>query len=716
MATDKPDLTRIWANGAPSGNIVDPDMTTPGKVNAGWQAEVPPFEHFNFLQKWFSQGLAYLNEQGIGTWDSNTTYPVDGLTKGSDGKIYTSIVEQSGNDPISDNGVNWVDFNTRLGVVGTIQAVSEGFSGKAVISNNIITARGWFGDKEFGGGDFVAEPSLPKNLHDGGIYISPTVPKASDQPGSTWVIKRDNFINGVGETDPGGNGVFVRLSSDMPRLTWFGGVSLWDTLPAQQAKNAVQNNPNEATTFQYAGNMVIGDRPSLSVRDAFQVSRYINGQARCNAFSDNTVIQSITDSGGYSAFYSEIGIEGTNNHSYMCSFHDRGTYKGSGYLGHWGNFIQPHSHGAGTINVRNDIDIYDVSGTGGTINNHTGVYIRNLTRAISNTAISLEQHTGYAVYAPNGGMWELGGRFRSRGQAVFGNTTPVAGAQLTFSSGGPRGIIRSDSLHAIFGVEDGWFNRCAIQVNGGNRLVVENGSSGFAVRPGDDNSQALGNASYRWSQVYAANGAIQTSDRREKQQIKKLNKAEMKVAIELKSLIRKFKFTDSVEKKGDKARTNIGVIAQEVKTAFESEGLDAFSYGLLCFDTWEETVTEVECDKDHPDAYPVVSEVQKTEKVKTPTKEVKIIKGKPVMVEGFEYQEQPIMTTMEVFDESGNQIFEDTMVENEEGEMISTSTPMTHEVPVMEEVSTYYRKDIKPAGELYGIRYEQLLAFIIGGM
>lgn len=107
MATTKPDLTRVWANGAPPANVVDPDTTTPGKVLSGWQAEVPPFEHFNFLQKWFTQGLAHANEQGIMVWDINTTYPVSGIVKGSDGNLYVCVNEQNGNDPTTDNGDNW---------------------------------------------------------------------------------------------------------------------------------------------------------------------------------------------------------------------------------------------------------------------------------------------------------------------------------------------------------------------------------------------------------------------------------------------------------------------------------------------------------------------------------------------------------------------------------------------------------------------------------
>lgn len=108
MAVTKPDLTRIWAVNAPSGNVVDPDTTTPNKFSSGWQAEVPPFEHFNFIQNLQTQGLAHINEQGIPVWDTDTVYPVDALAKGSDGAVYIALVEQSGNDPISDT-INWAE-------------------------------------------------------------------------------------------------------------------------------------------------------------------------------------------------------------------------------------------------------------------------------------------------------------------------------------------------------------------------------------------------------------------------------------------------------------------------------------------------------------------------------------------------------------------------------------------------------------------------------
>jgi hypothetical protein len=46
--------------------------------------------------------------QGIGVWDTDITYPIDGLAKGSDGKIYKAVLEQNNNNPTADDGNNWV--------------------------------------------------------------------------------------------------------------------------------------------------------------------------------------------------------------------------------------------------------------------------------------------------------------------------------------------------------------------------------------------------------------------------------------------------------------------------------------------------------------------------------------------------------------------------------------------------------------------------------
>lgn len=117
-----------------------------------------------------------------------------------------------------------------------------------------------------------------------------------------------------------------------------------------------------------------------------------------------------------------------------------------------------------------------------------------------------------------------------------------------------------------------------------------------AFTPGSDNLVSLGSGSLRWSQLYAGTNVINTSDEREKQQIRSLSEAEKKVAIKLKSLVKVFKFNNAVEAKGENARIHVGVIAQEIVAAFESEGLDATKYGLLCYDEWDEQPEEKDSD------------------------------------------------------------------------------------------------------------------------
>jgi hypothetical protein len=106
--------------------------------------------------------------------------------------------------------------------------------------------------------------------------------------------------------------------------------------------------------------------------------------------------------------------------------------------------------------------------------------------------------------------------------------------------------------------------------------------------PDTDNTRSLGRASERWSVVYAGTGTINTSDERAKQDIAELDAAEKRVAVALKGLVKKFRFKDAVQAKGDdNARIHVGVIAQEVIAAFALEGLDATDYGLLCHDQWD---------------------------------------------------------------------------------------------------------------------------------
>lgn len=98
----------------------------------------------------------------------------------------------------------------------------------------------------------------------------------------------------------------------------------------------------------------------------------------------------------------------------------------------------------------------------------------------------------------------------------------------------------------------------------------------------------LGAAFARWTEVFATNGTINTSDEREKQDIADLDEAEKRVAIAVKGLVKKFRFKSAVAKKGDGARIHVGVIAQEVEQAFVDAGLDPRRYAMFCEDTLED--------------------------------------------------------------------------------------------------------------------------------
>ncbi len=223
MATQKPDLTRVWASDAPANNVVDPDTTTPGKFSAGWLAEVPPFEHFNYLQKHFSQGLAYLNENGIGEWDSNSTYPTGAIVKLS-GKLYIANAENTNENPSLSN--EWIGFNE-------VDDVSKLAGRTGAYDGQQISLTGWHPGSNVGGGTLVWNPNRAKSDHNGGTVFSPTVP---------WTTATADYLNGVGETDPSGLGVWERLGKDFTTPEEFGAIGdgITEDFPSWNALTLLQ--------------------------------------------------------------------------------------------------------------------------------------------------------------------------------------------------------------------------------------------------------------------------------------------------------------------------------------------------------------------------------------------------------------------------------------------------------------------------------------------
>lgn len=99
-----------------------------------------------------------------------------------------------------------------------------------------------------------------------------------------------------------------------------------------------------------------------------------------------------------------------------------------------------------------------------------------------------------------------------------------------------------------------------------------------AVYPNATSTYTLGRSGNLWSQVWAANGTIQTSDARLKD-FEELSTAELKAGLKLAKLMKKFKWKDKSDDK-----YHIGILAQDVVAVFKENGLDALEYGLVHYD------------------------------------------------------------------------------------------------------------------------------------
>jgi len=209
-------------------------------------------------------------------------------------------------------------------------------------------------------------------------------------------------------------------------------------------------------------------------------------------------------------------------------------------------------------------------------------------------------------------------------------------------------------------------------LSGGTGQIIPTNTSGVAT----DNFADLGASTVRFDDIYATNGTIQTSDRNEKQDIEALSDAEQRVAVACKGLLRKFRWKDAVAEKGDDARIHFGIIAQDLQDAFAAEGLDAGRYAMFISSTWWEAQTDV----------PAVEAVAAV------------------------YEDVVIPA---VLDEDGNEVEPERTEQQLVTEAVEAKEAYTR-------TDTYETLEEAPEGATertrLGVRYPELLAFIIGAM
>lgn len=215
-------------------------------------------------------------------------------------------------------------------------------------------------------------------------------------------------------------------------------------------------------------------------------------------------------------------------------------------------------------------------------NSACAIFVRNLSSTGQSAIVQLVNQTGTSATA----------------RSVDMNCTQIINAfQVAFGQGQNNGVRLIDGSNS-----------------GTSNAPAQDGCS-FEAQA--DNVMTLGRSGSRWAEIFCTNGTINPSDVNLKQDIEDLSEAEKNVATQIKGLIKKFRWKDAVAEKGDDARIHIGVIAQEVESAFTSQGLDPRRYSLFCEDTyWIGTYEEEVPDPDNEGQTKVVTgkDVSKEEK------------------------------------------------------------------------------------------------------
>ncbi|MGL5904204.1 MAG: hypothetical protein ACRCZO_16095 [Cetobacterium sp.] len=354
------------------------------------------------------------------------------------------------------------------------------------------------------------------------------------------------------------------------------------------------------TTALY-GRLVSGGKPfgsagndwpnSSALRDAITVSRDISANLTdCHGIADKTVITNPTDYGGYGAFDATTWLKGATVQNHIFSFQDRIIHESTANLeNQTGFYSRPEIRNTGNVLSRIAVKVYDVqkSSTGAAVEN-IGFYAENLT-GTNVSAITLLQSAGYSIYAPNAGMVQIGG------VAGFG-TSPVGGTNPVYfknTAGSKIASVKTTNTDVAFGTQTD--DIAGVMVGNALRVQVKRASDSYALTPTTNGTAPLGDASNRWSTVYATSGTINTSNELMKTELLLIDNAERAAALEIKDNIRKFKLLDSVAAKGfSEARWHFGVGAQTVGEIMRKHGLKPENYGFWCYDIWPDQYEEVD--------------------------------------------------------------------------------------------------------------------------
>lgn len=107
-----------------------------------------------------------------------------------------------------------------------------------------------------------------------------------------------------------------------------------------------------------------------------------------------------------------------------------------------------------------------------------------------------------------------------------------------------------------------------------------------ALSSGVDNVHTHGTAVFRIKELFCGTNVINTSDAREKTEVRPFNAAELAAAMEIAGEIGIFQWLDAIARKGHDARLHAGMTVQRMMEIMSGHGLNPMHYGMICYDEW----------------------------------------------------------------------------------------------------------------------------------
>ena len=158
VMTVKPDMTKIWA--ATGATAVPPDA----KIASGWGYEMMPFEWENWIQNRNDSMLSHINQRGIPEWDAASEYFANkSYVTGSNGLVYSCLVNSTNINPVTDGGSNWVRAFPSITGGGASGTWAISVSGNAATATQFATARTINSVSFNGTANIIVEPYVERD-------------------------------------------------------------------------------------------------------------------------------------------------------------------------------------------------------------------------------------------------------------------------------------------------------------------------------------------------------------------------------------------------------------------------------------------------------------------------------------------------------------------------------------------------------------------------